>query len=690
MTTTSRPDPRHEALWEFVFGLLDDEQAAALTEQIRSDPALARQYAEVRLQADLLRDAARLELPGLTLLPPTGDQPLACPARRTEVRKAPVPALARTTWWLPAGWLAAAVLLAVGGYRLARAPTLPELALPVVELRGPARLWEGQPGELELHTQHPRVPAHHPRPAPTNAFVQVLDRQNMVLYDQMIPGADQTLVRFQLPNEVVRPGVQLRVLLKPAPRATEAGQPDHRQPEASLRVDLPVQALQILVHGVKERWQPGEEVALELAVADTAGEPVPATIHAQLWEASPDRPRRHLAGLAARVWERQAPLANAASHSPADALAASAPETPAQRQPAGAERIAAPLPGAEAPETTTRQGPAGAKAWTVLASNREEIAQALRHQEQAAALAHRARWRSGLILVAMSALVALAWLILPVSGWCGPVRRSMAGLSPAFSLLAASLLLAVWGWRQRPHLDVAGPSMAMAPAGAAALPQQASPDRDPHRAALEELARAQAALSRQRFQTRERELIASEVRQDGSEEQVGGRLLAGAAGAPPSETASSSPLVQGYTLVPSQALEVETTGTPPPSVPNAPQLASSPAPTGRRLVPQAPLASAAEHPADRALRASAPSTPAPPGGADGADALRKRSEEVTSPGPSSEPTQLFSSDDLRTDSRGRAFLPISLPRPGSYRLVLQAVSAEGAVATAELDLLCTP
>src|SRR5215471_17489544 len=50
-----------EQMWDLVYGLLSPEESAALITHIKSDPQAARLYAEVRLQADLVGAASRVE-----------------------------------------------------------------------------------------------------------------------------------------------------------------------------------------------------------------------------------------------------------------------------------------------------------------------------------------------------------------------------------------------------------------------------------------------------------------------------------------------------------------------------------------------------------------------------------------------------------------------------------------------------
>ena len=60
----------HEQMWDLCYGLLSADEVAALHKQIKSDPAAARLYAEVRLQADLVASAAKVEDVSVTLSVP--------------------------------------------------------------------------------------------------------------------------------------------------------------------------------------------------------------------------------------------------------------------------------------------------------------------------------------------------------------------------------------------------------------------------------------------------------------------------------------------------------------------------------------------------------------------------------------------------------------------------------------------
>src|SRR5262245_40210451 len=48
-----------DQLWDFVYGLLDEAEAVELRQRICSDRTVAREYARVKLQSELVAQAAR-------------------------------------------------------------------------------------------------------------------------------------------------------------------------------------------------------------------------------------------------------------------------------------------------------------------------------------------------------------------------------------------------------------------------------------------------------------------------------------------------------------------------------------------------------------------------------------------------------------------------------------------------------
>src|SRR5437773_4790701 len=79
-----------ESMWDLVYGLLSEEESQALVARIKSEPDAARLYAEVRLEADLVAQAARVEDSSLRL---KADQDNSTSAKK-QAQPAPAPARA--------------------------------------------------------------------------------------------------------------------------------------------------------------------------------------------------------------------------------------------------------------------------------------------------------------------------------------------------------------------------------------------------------------------------------------------------------------------------------------------------------------------------------------------------------------------------------------------------------------------
>src|SRR5438270_7708652 len=73
--TTDDSKRLRELMWDLVYGLLSEEESQALIARIKSEPDAARLYAEVRLEADLVAQAARVEDSSVSLKADKDDVP---------------------------------------------------------------------------------------------------------------------------------------------------------------------------------------------------------------------------------------------------------------------------------------------------------------------------------------------------------------------------------------------------------------------------------------------------------------------------------------------------------------------------------------------------------------------------------------------------------------------------------------
>src|SRR4051812_18488970 len=103
-----------ESMWDLVYGLLSEEESQALIARIKSEPDTARLYAEVRLEADLVAQAARVEDSSISL---KADKD-ATGGEEVAMKKRP----ARTVSWRAgadyhrgAAWLAGLAATALAG-----------------------------------------------------------------------------------------------------------------------------------------------------------------------------------------------------------------------------------------------------------------------------------------------------------------------------------------------------------------------------------------------------------------------------------------------------------------------------------------------------------------------------------------------------------------------------------------------
>src|SRR3954469_1354119 len=81
-----------ERMWDYVYGLLSEEESQEMVARIKSDPQVARLYAEVRLKGELVAQAALVEDSSLHLTADPNDQPL-------PTRKQPAADPQKSAFW---------------------------------------------------------------------------------------------------------------------------------------------------------------------------------------------------------------------------------------------------------------------------------------------------------------------------------------------------------------------------------------------------------------------------------------------------------------------------------------------------------------------------------------------------------------------------------------------------------------
>src|SRR4051812_29183486 len=147
---------RRELMWDLVYGLLSDEESQALVARIKSEPDAARLYAEVRLEADLVAQAARVEDSSISL---TADKDAAGEkVAKTKAAARGIFSRSGADFHRGAAWLAGlaatalAALLAVGlSWQRASTPQLAS-ALVAADVFASQPLLAGLTCPVELRT----------------------------------------------------------------------------------------------------------------------------------------------------------------------------------------------------------------------------------------------------------------------------------------------------------------------------------------------------------------------------------------------------------------------------------------------------------------------------------------------------------------------------------------------------------
>jgi anti-sigma factor RsiW len=150
-----------EQMWDLVYGLLDTGESQDVIARIKSDPQAARLYAEVRLQADLVGYAARVEDPSFVLnVDASAEKP--APAKREKSAASAIkqlPAARRPTagerggaWMAIAAATALAMLLAVGQFWPRADDRMLATAYIVTEIEAPRSIPGGLANTVAFHT----------------------------------------------------------------------------------------------------------------------------------------------------------------------------------------------------------------------------------------------------------------------------------------------------------------------------------------------------------------------------------------------------------------------------------------------------------------------------------------------------------------------------------------------------------
>jgi hypothetical protein len=244
-----------ESMWDLVYGLLSEEESQALIARIKSEPDAARLYAEVRLEADLVARAARVEDSSIAL---KADEDAAAGQKTAKA----MPTLARggsarsgTDFHRGAAWLAGiaatalAVFLAVGFcWQRASAPQLAR-TLVAADVTAAQPMRAGLTCPVDLRTYLVKANGEPADGAPANVELRLLDSAGNPRFNKVVQTNEIGRATCDLPGESLEPGVRLEIAASKQSQIVAAARRDQvsQREEANANnalvasVELPVQ-----------------------------------------------------------------------------------------------------------------------------------------------------------------------------------------------------------------------------------------------------------------------------------------------------------------------------------------------------------------------------------------------------------------------------------------------------------------
>jgi|GEM_PF-4318030 len=208
-----------QQMWELAYGLLSPEEVASLHARIKSDPVAARLYAEVRLQADLVADAAKVNDPSFAVSAQGEPVVRPMPARRsaTSSRSAPYSPSRGMNWLAGVAGTALAALLCIVLFRPTASsdPSAEKFVATAVE--APARLQAGITQQVSLFTCAPDETG-----TAADVEVRLVDARGKDRLKRMVRTDENGHAKVELPGDAIEPGVRLEAIAKAELPAAES------------------------------------------------------------------------------------------------------------------------------------------------------------------------------------------------------------------------------------------------------------------------------------------------------------------------------------------------------------------------------------------------------------------------------------------------------------------------------------
>jgi len=240
-----------QQLMEFVYGLLEEDEANELCERITSDPVVARAYAKVKLQCDLVGRAARVDAPNVAWIRPEGvDSSETSPP--PTLKEPSTLAYRRLANWC-VGVAASGLICLVGStYWMSSGPPLNESTPVAFADATPVKVVLTGPSKLHAEASNPftvRVESQAGTPISTKLNYRVYDAKGVVSWQDSASTDKSGRAQFDVEGAVARSASRLEVTPaddSPAPVLRELAA-DPERFVTYLRMDRPL-------------YQPGEQL----------------------------------------------------------------------------------------------------------------------------------------------------------------------------------------------------------------------------------------------------------------------------------------------------------------------------------------------------------------------------------------------------------------------------------------------
>ena len=240
-----------QQLMEFVYGLLEDDEANALCERITSDPDVARAYAKVKLQCDLVGRAARFDTPSIVWMRPDESDSPVSDLQLASTAKSAFSHRRLANWCI--GVAACGLICLVGSTFWMSSRSSQHESTPVAFLSAsPVQVVLTGPSKLNSEADNPfsvRVEDPAGTPVSTTLNYRLYDANGAVRWHDSSLTDQSGVARFDVNGEAARNAARLEVTTtndSPAPIVRELEAAPERF-VTYLRLDRPL-------------YQPGEQL----------------------------------------------------------------------------------------------------------------------------------------------------------------------------------------------------------------------------------------------------------------------------------------------------------------------------------------------------------------------------------------------------------------------------------------------